>query len=191
MNSRHDPGGIARSSTGLVVILYRSGPSPGSCACGTDFWLSSFSIEPPRHITEGPSSGRVRAGVDSPHSIRGGFEELQPRSVPRSPQQRLREYSSRNRAFHPSSRGQATTGFRAQTHLVLAPMPECHPEKKADLAMLPCHSGRRSTTVALLNSAAIDVVGSDIAGLVPDGVVSIETRTEQAQRGDSPSIRGG
>ena len=48
-----------------------------------------------------------------------------------------------------------------------------------------------STTVALLNSAAIDFVGSGIAGLVPDGVVSIETRTEPAQRGDSPSIRGG
>ena len=48
-----------------------------------------------------------------------------------------------------------------------------------------------STTVALLNSAAIDVVGSGIAGLVPDGVVSTATRTEPAQQCDSPSIRGG
>ena len=47
------------------------------------------------------------------------------------------------------------------------------------------------TTVALLNPEVIAVVGSDIAALVPDGAVSIETRTEQAQRGDAPSIRGG
>ena len=48
-----------------------------------------------------------------------------------------------------------------------------------------------STTVALFYPAVIAVVGSDIAGLVPDGVCSIETRTGQAQRGDSPSIRAG
>ena len=48
-----------------------------------------------------------------------------------------------------------------------------------------------STTVALLNLAVIAVVGSGIAGLVPDGVVSTATRTEQAQQCDSPSIRGG
>ena len=34
-----------------------------------------------------------------------------------------------------------------------------------------------STTVALLTSAVKAVVGSDIAGLGPDGIVSTETRT--------------
>ena len=34
-----------------------------------------------------------------------------------------------------------------------------------------------STTVALLTSVVKAVVGSDIAGLGPDGIVSTETRT--------------
>ena len=48
-----------------------------------------------------------------------------------------------------------------------------------------------NTTVALLVPVVTAAVGSDIAGLGPDGAVSTETRTEQAQLGDWPSIQGG
>ena len=48
-----------------------------------------------------------------------------------------------------------------------------------------------STTVALLNSAVIAVVGSDISGLVPDGVFATETRREQSRESNSPSIPSG
>ena len=48
-----------------------------------------------------------------------------------------------------------------------------------------------STTVALLNPAVTAVAGSGIAVPVPDGAVSTETITEQAQWDDSRSIPGG
>ncbi len=48
-----------------------------------------------------------------------------------------------------------------------------------------------NTTVALLNPAVTAVVGSGIAVPVPDGAVSTETITEQAQWDDSPSIPSG
>ena len=48
-----------------------------------------------------------------------------------------------------------------------------------------------STTVALLNPAVTAVAGSGIAVPVPDGAVSTETITEQAQWDDSPSIPSG
>ena len=48
-----------------------------------------------------------------------------------------------------------------------------------------------NTTVALLNPAVIAVAGSGIAVPVPDGAVSTETITEQAQWDDSPSIPSG
>ena len=48
-----------------------------------------------------------------------------------------------------------------------------------------------STTVALLNPAVIAVAGSGIAVPVPDGAVSTETITEQAQWDDSRSIPSG
>ena len=48
-----------------------------------------------------------------------------------------------------------------------------------------------STTVALLNPAVAAVAGSGIAVPVPDGAVSTETITEQAQWDDSPSIPSG
>ena len=49
-----------------------------------------------------------------------------------------------------------------------------NPAGKSVLRALPRHS---STTVALLTSVVKAVVGSDIAGLGPDGIVSTETRT--------------
>ena len=48
-----------------------------------------------------------------------------------------------------------------------------------------------STTVALLMPIVIVVVGSDIVGPESDDVVATETRTEQVQQGDSPSIPAG
>ena len=48
-----------------------------------------------------------------------------------------------------------------------------------------------STTVALLNPAVTAVAGSGIAVPVPDGAVSTETITEQAQWDDSRSIPSG
>ena len=48
-----------------------------------------------------------------------------------------------------------------------------------------------NTTVALLNPAVTAVAGSGIAVPVPDGAVSTETITEQAQWDDSPSIPSG
>ncbi len=48
-----------------------------------------------------------------------------------------------------------------------------------------------NTTVALLNPAVTAVASSGIAVPVPDGAVSTETITEQAQWDDSPSIPSG
>ena len=52
-------------------------------------------------------------------------------------------------------------------------------------------AGLPSTTVALLMPVVTAVVGSDIAGLGPDGVVSTETKPAQNRQGDWPSIQGG
>ena len=55
----------------------------------------------------------------------------------------------------------------------------------------PLYWNRPSTTVALLNPAVTAVAGSGIAVPVPDGAVSTETITEQAQWDDYPSIPSG
>ena len=55
----------------------------------------------------------------------------------------------------------------------------------------PVESNGPCTTVALLNPAVTAVAGSGIAVPVPDGAVSTETITEQAQWDDSRSIPSG
>ena len=52
-------------------------------------------------------------------------------------------------------------------------------------------STQPSTTVALVMPIVTAVVGNDIVVPESDDVVATRTRTEQARRGDSPSIPGG